>query len=340
MTHRGAARRRGGRRPGIRGSRRCRRGGSRRHAAVERGVKLAPFAAGHHRPGGQPHRRQHPPMVTGSAGNISPSRRHGGPVGLAALGRRNGAGRDLLAGIVQHRAGEHVLGLGMGRNAEARHVDADDAHAVDLLGSSAAARRRPVGTQRLVTTMASKRSGSAISCTLSRMSSNSLPVTSVSELKGTYPPSAARRRNGSRRSARRRSRPSPTAPSPPASSAARRAASRRRGTCSAACHAGPAGSPRIAVEDLDCPAMRAAFSISVPEWQPPSAGIARVQHRRLGGPALGPGITSTSAASSYVASSLMASALSLLGENTGGAAGRAGRQPRMASGLGCAQASS
>ena len=35
--------------------------------------------------------------------------------------------------IAQHGAGQHVLRLGMRRHAEARHVDADDAHAVDLL---------------------------------------------------------------------------------------------------------------------------------------------------------------------------------------------------------------
>ena len=42
-----------------------------------------------------------------------------------------------------------------------------------------------VGTHRLMTTMASSAAGSAWACTASRMSSNSLPVTSVSLLKGT-----------------------------------------------------------------------------------------------------------------------------------------------------------
>ncbi len=36
----------------------------------------------------------------------------------------------------QHRAGQHVLGFRMGRHAEARHVDPDHAHAVDLLGQA------------------------------------------------------------------------------------------------------------------------------------------------------------------------------------------------------------
>ena len=44
-----------------------------------------------------------------------------------------------------------------------------------------------VGTQRFVTTIASYFPGSAIAWTASRMSSKSLPVTSVSLLNGTYP---------------------------------------------------------------------------------------------------------------------------------------------------------
>ena len=53
------------------------------------------------------------------------------------------------------------------------------------LGSSRSGTPEAVGTQRLVTTMASYFSGSASLWTASRMSSNSLPVTSVSELNGT-----------------------------------------------------------------------------------------------------------------------------------------------------------
>jgi hypothetical protein len=53
------------------------------------------------------------------------------------------------------------------------------------LGSSRSGTPLAVGTQRLMTTMASSAFGSACACTASRMSSNSLPVTSVSLLKGT-----------------------------------------------------------------------------------------------------------------------------------------------------------
>jgi hypothetical protein len=72
------------------------------------------------------------PMPTGSAGNISPSSVTVG-ARCAAAGRLHRALLGLAAGVLEHGAGEHVLGLGMGRHAEARHVDADDAHAVDLL---------------------------------------------------------------------------------------------------------------------------------------------------------------------------------------------------------------
>ena len=102
--------------------------------AVERGIQLAPFARRHHRA-----RRPGPAAPAscrcrpGSAGNISPS---SVTVGLSLRAAARRLHRPLLgfvARVLQHRAGQHVLGLGMGRHAEARHVDADDAHAVDLL---------------------------------------------------------------------------------------------------------------------------------------------------------------------------------------------------------------
>jgi hypothetical protein len=52
-------------------------------------------------------------------------------------------------------------------------------------GSRSSGTPDAVGTQRLMMTTASYSSGRAVACTASRMSSKSLPVTSVSELKGT-----------------------------------------------------------------------------------------------------------------------------------------------------------
>ncbi len=53
------------------------------------------------------------------------------------------------------------------------------------LGSSCNGTPLAVGTHRLMITSASYLPGSAWACTASRMSSNNLPVTSVSLLKGT-----------------------------------------------------------------------------------------------------------------------------------------------------------
>ena len=52
-------------------------------------------------------------------------------------------------------------------------------------GSSCSGTPEAVGTHRLMTTIASSFEGSACAWTASRMSSNSLPVTSVSLLNGT-----------------------------------------------------------------------------------------------------------------------------------------------------------
>ena len=53
------------------------------------------------------------------------------------------------------------------------------------LGSSCSGTPLAVGTHRLMMTMLSYCAGSAFACTASRMSSNSLPVTRLSLLKGT-----------------------------------------------------------------------------------------------------------------------------------------------------------
>jgi hypothetical protein len=73
-------------------------------------------------------------MVTGSTGNISPtSVTVGLPASAACRWARHRALLASFAGVLQHRTGEDVLGLGVGRHPEARHIDADDAHAVDFL---------------------------------------------------------------------------------------------------------------------------------------------------------------------------------------------------------------
>ena len=102
------------------------------HAAVEGGVELAPFAAGDDRTGGEAHRRQHRADHHRVGGEHLAQERHGRAVAPARGRGLHRTRLDLRARVFQHRAGEHVLGLGMGRDAEARHVDADDPDAVDL----------------------------------------------------------------------------------------------------------------------------------------------------------------------------------------------------------------
>ena len=102
--------------------------------AVQRGIQLAPFARRHDRAGGQAHRlEQHADAHRVGREHLA-QQRDRRLVGHAVARRRHRAGLGLAAGIAQHRAGQHVLGLGMRGHAETGHVDADDAHAVDLLG--------------------------------------------------------------------------------------------------------------------------------------------------------------------------------------------------------------
>ena len=101
-------------------------------AAVQGGIKLAPFAARHHRPGRQPHRRQHRPDHHRVRREHLAQQRHGRPVRPSPLRRLHRPRLDLGPGVFQHRTGQHILGLGMGRDAEPRHVDPHDPHAVDF----------------------------------------------------------------------------------------------------------------------------------------------------------------------------------------------------------------
>ena len=109
-----------------------------RHCAtVQRGIKLAPFAAGHHRSRSKAQRRQHLPDHHGIGGEHFAQKANRRAIGFAVLGHGNGACLNLAAGIVQHRAGQNIFGLSMGWNAKAWHVNAHDADAVDLIGQQA-----------------------------------------------------------------------------------------------------------------------------------------------------------------------------------------------------------
>ena len=100
---------------------------------IQRRIELAPFARRHHRTGREPQRLQHHADADGIGRKHLADQRDRRPFAPAAARRLHRPLLDFLAGIFEHRRREHVLGFGMGRHAEARHVDADDAHAVDLI---------------------------------------------------------------------------------------------------------------------------------------------------------------------------------------------------------------
>ena len=101
--------------------------------AIERRIELSPFASRYHGAGGQAQRRQQHADARRIGGEHFAQQRNGRPI--AAFARRgDGARFHFLARIGEHRAGQHVLGLGMGGHAETGHIDADHPHAVDLVG--------------------------------------------------------------------------------------------------------------------------------------------------------------------------------------------------------------
>jgi len=100
--------------------------------AIERGIKLAPLAAGHDRPGGQPHRGQHRTDHHRISREHLTQERDGRTVGLAAIGGLNRTRLDLFARVVEHRARQDIFRFGVSRDAEPGHIDAHNPHAIDL----------------------------------------------------------------------------------------------------------------------------------------------------------------------------------------------------------------
>ena len=103
------------------------------HRAIERGIKLAPFARRHDRPRRQSQRLKHLTDADWIDRKHLAEQCNGWLVGQS---RRCGDRTllRLLARIIEHCAGQHVFGFSMGWNAEARHVYADDADTVDRVG--------------------------------------------------------------------------------------------------------------------------------------------------------------------------------------------------------------
>ncbi len=106
----------------------------RRHRrAVQRGIELAPFAGGNDRACREAHEIEHRADADGIGGEHLAQDGDGRLFAASGARSLHGTLLGLLAGILQHGARQHVLGFRMRRHAEARYVDADDAHAVDLL---------------------------------------------------------------------------------------------------------------------------------------------------------------------------------------------------------------
>jgi hypothetical protein len=104
----------------------------RRHRAGERAVEFAPLACRHDRTGGEPQGLEHASDHDRIDREDLTDQRHASATALRPAGARHGALLRLTARVGEHRAGEDILGLGVRRHAEARHIDTDDAHTVDL----------------------------------------------------------------------------------------------------------------------------------------------------------------------------------------------------------------
>ena len=133
MAHRGGADDRAARRLELADGRRVEgvdRGDGR---TVEGREQFAPFAHRNNRACGKAHRLQHAADGNGIDREHFTEQRDGRQGAARGARCRNGALADFLCGVAQHGARQHVLGFRVGGNAEARHIDADDAHPVDLL---------------------------------------------------------------------------------------------------------------------------------------------------------------------------------------------------------------
>ena len=100
--------------------------------AVQRRVEFAPFPRGHDRTSGETQGFQHHADAHRIGGKHLSQQRDRGFIGLFAR-RRDRSLLGFAPGVFQHGPGQDVLGLGVRRHPETRHVDTDNAHAVDFL---------------------------------------------------------------------------------------------------------------------------------------------------------------------------------------------------------------
>ena len=104
----------------------------RRHVAIERAVEVAPFARRDARRDAEAHGCQQAADAHRVGWEQLADEGDGRHIAARTARALHRAGLDLGSSGAQHRTRQHILGLGMGGNAEAGHVDADDAHTIDL----------------------------------------------------------------------------------------------------------------------------------------------------------------------------------------------------------------
>ena len=102
--------------------------------AIKGGVELTPLASRHTRAHGQAHGLNQLCDAHRVGWEHLTQERHCGQGLASALGRGHGSIHDLLSGVLEHGAREHVFGLGVGGHTKAGHINANDAHPVDLFG--------------------------------------------------------------------------------------------------------------------------------------------------------------------------------------------------------------
>ena len=107
--------------------------------AIQGGIEFAPLAGRHRGTDRQAQWLQQHADADRIGGKHLPHQGQGRPATPPAAGGLDRTRLGLGAGIGEHGAGQQVLGLGMGGHAKTRHVQAEDAHALDL------ARQQPQG---------------------------------------------------------------------------------------------------------------------------------------------------------------------------------------------------
>ena len=101
---------------------------------VQGRIQLAPLAGRNYGPGNQVHGCQHLADDDRVGREHLTQQGHSRFVQAATTGRLHRAVHDFSAGVLEHGAAEHILGLGVGRYTKTGHINTNDAHTVDLFG--------------------------------------------------------------------------------------------------------------------------------------------------------------------------------------------------------------